>query len=273
MGGDTSSVAEQLRSAAFGATPAAPLPGRVTGGRQAWLAGVALGGRGHYAAAAAHLLPLVSGPDRELAALAAATRAAHLRQLGGHAEARRWDAVGLAKAGTGEARSDALLGLAADAIGAGRVGEARRLVERDTGQAGERSRVRRGWLRAELALAAGDAAAAVAPAREAVAVGFPSVRHRVKSGIVLGVALAAAGERDEALALLDGNLRDAIGHRLAPLVWPAALVLAELGQTERKEQAREALHCVLRHSDPIARRVARRSPWVPTWLFASAPNR
>ncbi|MFC7617868.1 hypothetical protein ACFQV2_35135 [Actinokineospora soli] len=172
-----------------------------------------------------------------------------------------------------EARSDVLLGLAADAVGLGRVGEARRLVALDDGDAGPRAEVRRGWLRAEIALAAGDPDAAIAPARAAHASDYPSTRHRVKSGVVLGAALAAAGETDEARNLLADNLRIATREGLLPLVWPAALVLAELGQTEHKEQAAAALHCVLRHSDPLARRVAERSPWVPTWLFASAPNR
>lgn len=237
---------------------------------------MALGGRGRYAAAAALLEPLVRGRDPVIAALAAATRAAHLRQVGGHAAARRLDAAGLRRLGGvrhAEARSDVVLGLAADAVGLGRLGAARALVELDAGPAGPRAQVRRGWLRAEIALAAGDARAAVGPARAAVAHGYPSARHRVKSGVVLGAALAAAGEKDEASAVLESNLQAAIHWDLLPLVWPAALVLAELGRTEHKDVAVSALHCVLRHSDPIARREAVRSPWVPTWLFASAPNR
>ncbi|GGS23559.1 hypothetical protein [Actinokineospora fastidiosa] len=338
----------------------------------AWLAAVALGARGHYAAAATHLGPLARSPDPVLAALAAATRASHLRQVGGHAAARSWDARGLhrltaagaADAGpdgapglaaaaradarldlaadaraevplalaadapadvrlglaadarrkeplglaadvqrdvpldpaadawrdvplgltvgsrsdvqlglAADARSDVLLGLAADAVGLGRVGEARRLVALDTGDVSPRCRVRRSWLRAEIELAAGNAPAAIAPARAALGVEFGSIRHRVKSAIVLGAALAATGERDEAEELLVGNLRIAADRGLRPLVWPAALVLDQLGHTERKEQAVDALRCVLRHSDPIARCHAEASPWVPTWLFASAPNR
>ncbi|UVS82094.1 hypothetical protein [Actinokineospora sp. UTMC 2448] len=362
----------------------------------AWLAAVALGARGHYAAAATHLGPLARSPDPVLAALAAATRASHLRQVGGHAAARSWDArglhrltaaraadagpdgapglaaaaraearlalaadaraevpldlaadapadvqlglaadgrrevpldlaadapvdvrlglaadarrkeplglaadgqrdvpldpaadvwrdvpLGLAAGGrsdvqlglAADARSDVLLGLAADAVGLGRVGEARRLVALDTGDVSPRCRVRRSWLRAEIELAAGNAPAAIAPARAALGIEFGSIRHRVKSAIVLGAALAATGERDEAEELLVGNLRIAADRGLRPLVWPAALVLDQLGHTERKEQAVDALRCVLRHSDPIARCHAEASPWVPTWLFASAPNR
>ncbi len=53
-----------------------------------------------------------------------------------------------------EARSDVLLGLAADAVGAGRLGEARRLVARAP-RAGWRAAVRRGWVSAEIELSAG----------------------------------------------------------------------------------------------------------------------
>lgn len=269
------SVSEQLRFAAFREDIGTVVPARLDG-EAAWLAGVVLGGRGHYAAAAAHLGPLVRGRDPVLAALASATRASHLRQVGGHAAARRLDAAGLRKLDGirhPEARSDVLLGLAADAVGLGKLDEARALVDLDTDDAGPRAEVRRGWLRAEIALAAGNARAAVAPAREALAHDYPSERHRVKSAIVLGVALGAAGEAEEAIELLERNLREAIRRRLLPLVWPAALVLGELGRSGHKELAGETLHCVLRHSDPIARREAERSPWVPTWLFASAPNR
>ncbi|MGW5053211.1 hypothetical protein [Actinokineospora sp. NPDC004072] len=267
---------EHLRAAAFGTAPDSPVPVVGEGSPDAWLAGVVLGARGFYAAAAAHLEPLIRSPHPVLAALAAATRASHLRQLGGHAAARPLDAYGLnriAGADAPDAASDVLLGLAADAVGLGRVEEARRLVGRDTGAVGPRALVRRCWLRAEIELAAGNAAGAIAPAREALAIGFPSVRHGVKSAVVLAAALAAAGERDEAEELLIRNLQIAVRHGLRPLVWPAALVLTQLGHTDRKEQASVTLRCVLRHSDPIARACAEASPWVPTWLFSSAPNR
>jgi hypothetical protein len=152
-------------AAAFGPAPdadvhAAALAGA---GRVRWLAAVALGGQGRYAAAAAVLRPLINGRDQVLAALAGATLASHRRQLGGHAAARRLDAAALARlaalgtppvptAGSpptpttgprpvrtpgfspdpydtdlGGAWSDVLLGLAADAIGVGQLSQARRL--------------------------------------------------------------------------------------------------------------------------------------------------
>ncbi|WP_436492328.1 hypothetical protein [Actinokineospora sp. HUAS TT18] len=265
----------------------------------AWLAAVALGGRGHYAAAASHLGLLISGGDPVIAALAAATRASHLRQVGGHAIARTFDAAGLrclAAAGllggkgvdgdhpdppgtpaadAAAARSDVLLGLAADALGQGRTAEARRLlgIESASVNAGWRADIRRGWVAAEIELAAGLLDAAIAPAQAAAeaAKGSGSVRHRVKSSLVLGAALAAVGERAEARELIFTAHADATRSGLLPLVWPCALVLADVdpehAEAHRRAAAR-ALHGVLRHSDPVARAAAAGSPWVPTWLFS-----
>ncbi|HVK22765.1 MAG TPA: hypothetical protein VM677_15495 [Actinokineospora sp.] len=263
-----------------------------------WLAAVALGGRGQYAAAAAHLGLLISGRDPVIAALAAATRASHLRQVGGHAIARPFDAAGLLRlaaagligpggvdgdhpdvagqpgADAAAARSDVLLGLAADALGQGRTAEARRLfgIESASVNAGWRAEVRRGWVAAEIELGAGMVDAAVAPAEAAAAAaaGSGSTRHQVKSGLVLGVALAAVGERPRARDLIFGAHADATRLGLWPLVWPCALVLADIDPDDadaHRRNAARALHGVLRHSDPVARAAAAASPWVPTWQF------
>ncbi|SDD98294.1 hypothetical protein [Actinokineospora iranica] len=297
--------------AAFGPTPGLCPPAVESANsrpRESWLAAVALGGRGYYAAAAARLWPLVRGPDAVLAALAAAALASHRRQLGDHAGARSLDGTGLralADAGllnpdgidadhsdrAGDptasegadaraARSDVLLGLAADAVGLGRPDEARRLfgIEATSADAGWRAVIRRGWVAAEIELSAGRAAAAVAPARaaERAAARSASVRHRAKSALVLGAALAAAGERAAARESITVALAAARRHGLRPLVWPCALVLADLdpaGADGHRRVAAAALHCVLRHADPGARRSAESSPWVPTWMFVLAPNR
>ncbi len=293
---------------AFGPDPsAATLPAEAAGGR-AWLVAVALGGRGDYAAAAARLWPLTVDADPVLAALAASTLASHRRQLGGHAAARGLDGLGLRRlaqagllnpdgvdqdhAGLGAelagrpgadaaaARSDVLLGLAADAVGLGRTAEARRLfgIEAASTDAGWRAVVRRGWLAAEIELSAGAATAAVEPARAAAraAARSGSARHAAKSALVLGAALAAAGAADEARAAVSAALAESITHGFRPLVWPCALVLADLdppGAAAHRRLAAETLHCVLRHSDPVARLLAEGSPWVPTSGFELAPNR
>ena len=85
------------RDAAFGATPD-HIPRAVREPEERWLVAVALGGQGHYAAAATELARLAADPavPPRLAAHAAVTRAAHLRQLGGHAAARTHDAAACA---------------------------------------------------------------------------------------------------------------------------------------------------------------------------------
>jgi len=89
-------VSPSARDAAFGSTPHR-IPRAAVDPEERWLVAVALGGQGYYAAAAAELERLAADPAVPLrvAAHAAVTRAAHLRQLGGHAVARSWDARGL----------------------------------------------------------------------------------------------------------------------------------------------------------------------------------
>lgn len=260
-----------LGRAAFGDRPQESVRAIPAQPRERWLAAVVLGGQGWYARAAALLGDLVTHSDPELAALACATLASHRRQLGGHAAARVLDAAGHARlAGRPdlvEARSDVLLGLAADALGAGRLVEARRLVARAP-RAGWRQQVRHGWVRAEIELSAGDAAQAVAHAEPAAerAADSGSVRHRIKSGMVLGAALAARGDRAAAAKFVGPALDDARELGLLSLVWPGELIMAELdpGQADRHcRWAALALRSVLRRTDPVGRRLARRSPWVP----------
>jgi hypothetical protein len=269
----------------------------------AWLTAVTLGGQGRYAAAGALLRTLMSDHDSDhdpvIAALACATRASHLRQLGGHAAARALDGTGLRRlaaaglvvsaapthdhhrprrpvgADLEAARSDVLLGLAADAIGLGRTAEARKLfgIESASGNAGWRAEIRRGWVAAEIELGAGSPEAAVEPATaaSAAATRSGSVRHQVKSALVLGAAMAAVGERSNARKLILDAHSDATRLGLIPLVWPCAMVLADLEQDSadgHRRAAARALHCVLRRADPIARSLAEASPWVPTWLFS-----
>jgi hypothetical protein len=240
-----------LRAAAFGAHPGAAVrvrPGMPAADR--WLVAVTLGGQGRYAAAAAVLDDLLTAPGvpRTIAAHVAVTLASHRRQLGGHAAARRLDATGLRIAAAAPpgppdvegtdalaARVDALVGLAADAIGTGAVEQAQRLLdiaaEALRGHPAWRPAVRLGWVRAELALLRGDAAAAVEPARAALelAAAGGSVRHVLKSRIVHAVARAVAGgDPGEALTELDAAADDADRVGLLSLVWPARYAAADV---------------------------------------------
>jgi hypothetical protein len=251
-----------LEHAAFGDRPDLAVAADPAAPREQWLAAVVLGAQGRYARAASLLAPLTRRND-DLGALAAATFASHRRQLGGHAAARPLDARALATAVSDEARSDALLGLAADAIGAGRLGEARR--NRDRAPATTwRTRVRVAWVSAEIELSAGRADLARPHAERALeeAVG---TRHRIKSAIVLGAALKDA---DPAMArkLVTQARDDATDLYLSSLVWPASLLLAEADPDEaltHRRCAAMALHSVLRRADPRGRELAERSPWVP----------
>jgi hypothetical protein len=259
-----------LEQAAFGDRPDLD-PGAPTEPRSRWLAAVVLGGQGRYAAAAALLADLITGRDAVLAALAASTLASHRRQLGGHEAARALDAEGLrrlASVSDPAASSDVLLGLAADSLGVGRLGEARRLVAAAQLQSGWRGAIRHAWVSAEIELGAGRASVAVGHAERAagLAADSGSVRHRIKSALVLGAALGAAGQGDRARPLVASARDDAVDLGLLSLVWPGALVLAELdpaNSTEHCRCAAVALHSVLRRADPVGRLLAERSPWVP----------
>jgi hypothetical protein len=280
-----------LRRAAFGDRPDAHVGGTAPG-RDRWLAAVVLGGQGRYAAAAALLGELLRHPDPVLASLAASTLGSHRRQVGGHAVARRLDAAALAGLGAARgwdgdrdgvdllgARSDALLGLAADALGTGRLSTARRLIATadGLGDVGWRGQVRLRWVRAEVELAAGRPDAALphaeAALRRARAAG--AARHLAKSEMVLSATLATCGgvtERLRARHLAEDVVDRAMEYGLLPLVWPSSLLLADLdpGRADRhRRRAAGALHCVLRRSDPVARRLAASSPWVPDTLLTS----
>lgn len=293
-----SSAARLLRSAAFGSVPdiaerevvraAAASP------RCAWLAAVVLGARGRYAAATTLLGPLRTSGDRLLASLAGATLAAHRRQLGGHAAALPLDGMALRVATSlpanvltnlptnavpdedgidpAGALADALLGLAADNLALGRLSAARRLIARATGiPAGWRTTVRAGWVGAEVALASGNAPAAVPCAERAakVAAHRGAVRHAVKSDLVLGAALAATGDpanRERATRLVTDALKVAKQNLFHSLVWPGLLLAADL-ETINSDWSRSRVtlefHSVLSATDPQGRRLARNSAWVP----------
>jgi hypothetical protein len=258
-----------LIEAAFGDRPDLAITSVPPDPESRWLAAVALGGQGWYAAAAALLDGLHA--DRRFGSLAASTLASHRRQLGGHASARALDAKALVLAPPGAvaARSDALLGLAADALGLGRIGEARRLIDaaRRLGEAGWRAEIRLRWVSAEVALGAGcpDDAVQHAEAATERAAASPSIRHRVKSALILGAALAD-GEPERACKLLLATRAEASERGLLPLVWPCALLLAAVDQESARAYRRcagNALHSLLRRADPTGRRIAGRSPWVP----------
>ncbi|MEU5691268.1 tetratricopeptide repeat protein [Actinosynnema sp. NPDC020468] len=290
-----------VEDAAFGAHPEAAVGSALTSPdpRSRWLAAVVLGAQGHYAAAATALTHLLAAPA-PYASLAASTLASHHRQLGDHATARTLDAralressgpapavlrSGAAGHAFAEARADALLGLAADAVGRGRLDEARRLHAR-VRPTTWRSEVRHRWVGAEIHLAGGHAERAVPEAEAAAEVSRAAggTRHLLKSDLVLGTALVVWGTPESVARGVDLLLCDLnhINRRgLISLSWPTAHVLSGVvtfrntaeGENLAKIAA-TALSCVLRRADHRSRRAASASPWVPTALLRSGepPN-
>jgi hypothetical protein len=227
-----------LARAAFGDDPGRwPLPAPQTP-HQTWHRAVVAGGQGRYASAFADLDALgrrASGVD-PLASLAFSTRASFLRQLGWHVGARSWDGRALAVAGSAtEAAADALTGLAADALGTGRFAVSHRLLDRVRDVVGDapqgRLSVRLGWVSAELAMFTGDGAAAVGHAERAIglAESTDSVRHAVKSNVVLAAALCSAGDLAASRRVADAALAATERLGLVPLSWALACLLADVG--------------------------------------------
>lgn len=327
------------RESAFGATPGR-VPDQVAGAHERWLTAVVLGGLGHYAAAAAAVERLIADPKTPPAVLAhaAITRASHLRQLGGHAAARVFDAQGLRWAtaaldgfrpdrsritpsgpvradartpGAGSprpvacndpdggpddgfdaaaARIDALVGLAADAVGLGDPATAQRLLDVAepalAAHASWRPRVRAAWVLAEVLLVRGRAERATAPAAAALAAArrAGSVRHVLKSRLVLAVTRGAAGEpAAEIITELDAVAERCRRTGLLPLCRPAALAAADLwdgfnertapvpdasptdvssGATRRRHAADVTLNVLEQRSDPLSKRQMGESVWI-----------
>ncbi|MEE6165030.1 MULTISPECIES: hypothetical protein [unclassified Mycolicibacterium] len=236
----TTEAATVLANAAFGDDPGRwPLPSAATP-RDRWLRAVAAGGQGRYACALAELSEIersqASGP---LLSLTLSTRASFLRQLGGHNSARGADGQAWAHSGGDdatdpEAPADALIGLAADALGVGRFALSARLLERASAVVCEhrgRIGIRLAWVSAELAMMRGDGAAAVAHAERGVerTTAYPSARHAVKSDVVLAAALCSAGQPDRARVVADAALAATDKLGLVPLRWALACLLADIG--------------------------------------------
>ena len=229
-----------LATAAFGDDPGRwPLPAARTP-YDMWLRAVAAGGQGRFGCATADLADLRRrAPAGPLASLAHSTHASFLRQLGGHAHARGWDGRAQALAGADpHARVDSLIGLAADALGLNRFAASAALLDRAHAaldefpeQTSDRLQIRLAWVSAELAMVTGDGAAAVRHAERAgeLAAAWSSLRHRVKTGVVLAAALCSSGRIEQARQVADEALIATERLGLVPVRWALAGLLADLG--------------------------------------------
>lgn len=261
-----STVSQTLASAAFGADPGRwPLPVASTP-REQWWRAVAAGGQGRYGSAQGELAALrrTVGP---LASLAHSTQGSLLRQLGWHEEARRWDGRAVLLAGDdAEARVDALVGLAADALGVGRFAVSAKLLERARGTLAaaadppHRLAIRVQWVGAELAMATGDGPTAVSHATRAVefAESGSSLRHRVKSQVVSAAALCCSGRVDEARTVADAALQVTASLGLEPLRWALASLLVGIGSASHSavevRDIRDVAAGVVRHRGGVWRK-------------------
>jgi hypothetical protein len=226
-----------LLNAAFGDDPQRwPLPPATTP-HELWLRAVVAGGQGRYGSARADLAGVVRlQRGGSVLSLAHSTRASFLRQLGWHDRARTWDGRALACAGSDvQACADALIGLAADALGVGRFAASERALDRGHELLPEsalpRLPVRLAWVSSELAMARGDGASAVRHAQRAVdlAAGLGSARHAVKSDVILAAALCSAGDVERSRHVADDALRASERHGMIPLRWALACLLADIG--------------------------------------------
>ena len=229
-----------LSNAAFGDEPGLwPLPG-ASSAHDHWLRAVAAGGQGRYSSALADLDVVRHATHAPLVSLAHSTRASFLRQLGWHDRARGWDGRASALAASDpEARADALIGLAADALGVGRFAASARALERAAELVTEsaRPRLRLAWVSAELAMGRGQGAVAVEHAERAVeqAPSLGSVRHTLKSNVVLAAALCCVGDLDGSRRVADAALDETERHGMIPLRWALASLLVGIGSATHSE--------------------------------------
>ncbi len=244
---------------AFGDDPGRwPLPA-ATGPVQLWLRAVAAGGQGRYGSALTDLESLGRAqPKGALASLAFSTRASFLRQLGGHHAARTWDGRAWALSGSDvPAGADALIGLAADALGVGRFALSGRLLLRAAdllaNDTSGRLPVRLAWVRAELAMFTGNGAAAVGHAESAaeLASRWGSARHSTKSQVVLAAALCSMGDPSASRRVADAALQASERLGLVPLSWALACLLSDIGSADHSPSqiaaVRDRLSHVVRH--------------------------
>ncbi|MGD9619865.1 MAG: hypothetical protein AB7G47_06205 [Mycolicibacterium sp.] len=238
IGAATSAVS--VYDVAFGGNSGSwPLPAADTTADM-WLRAVAAGGQGRYGSALSDLARLRRHTrHRRWASLALSTQASFLRQLGWHDRARPLDGQAFALSGEdAEAAADALIGLAADALGVGRFPASARALERAadlvTASSTERLPVRLAWVSAELAMVRGDGASAVASAELAVrlAASLGSARHVVKSQVVLAAALCSSGDIAAARREADAALPQTASLGLVPLRWAVASLLTDIGSEQ-----------------------------------------
>lgn len=202
-----------------------------------WARAVELGARGRYAEAEALAAGLASPGDR-WASLALSLLGSHRRQVGDLPDALRLDTAAWECASDAEARAEALIGLAADAVASG---DADLAATRHSAAASDalrdwRTLTRWHWVGAERALLVADARRADAHARDALAAcAGRSVRHEAKSRIILAATTGKAGDLPAVSAILGSQ-------GWVTLEWPLALVARDQAASVPTAWLDEAWH-------------------------------
>jgi tetratricopeptide (TPR) repeat protein len=172
-------------------------------GERGWITAAIAGARGQLEAAIEPARLAFEDPDwRTPAAL---TLGSVLRQLHRYGEAEAIDEAALATASTPMDRANLLVSYAADAVGVADPARCFRRLELAVtlcDAADDRLRVRHAWVATEFSLLIDDPDAAVTHARRALSRSNAMPRHRAKSELFLGVALASAGDKQRAIESL-----------------------------------------------------------------------
>jgi len=186
-----------------------------------------------------------TGASTEIAGLAAAAKAAGLRQVDEHAAAIGLDEFAISCPGS--ARIDGLIGRAADEVGHWRPHAATGyLAQVDVGHCHRRDLIRLGWVRTEIALLEqrADDAQVIATRTVVQASQLGSERHLVKSRLFLAAALPTGPAR---LRHARNALAGAAALDLFPLIWPAVLVLADDASAAERALASSAIREIASH--------------------------
>ena len=208
-----------------------------------WLRAYIASARGDFAPAdrIAREILRAPGVTASTRARTATTLGSILRQTERHAEGRDVERNALRSAKDPEQRAHLLIGLAADAVGLGRLADVDTALRRVPATRDWRVLVRLRWVRCERELLAGRPGAAARHAREALAIATEerAARHEAKSQLFLGAALReqARGESGDLSREAARSLRRAhvIARRIGarPIAAVAADLLRRLGSPPR----------------------------------------
>ncbi|NQU36280.1 MAG: hypothetical protein HQ526_01630 [Actinobacteria bacterium] len=209
--------------------------------RATWLLGVCHASIGEYKFAMQELVPIGVLADQGPRAnrwtvLASTTMGSVYRQQQSYQRAKSCDQRALAGCDS-DTRFDALIGLAADSVGEGDADGAEDYWEasHDVSDDEWRQVVRLAWVEAEISLMRDnpERAAAVSSAAAQVCSAANAPRHRAKSLLFAGVAMADLGDLTAADSYLSESIKLSKDLAATPLLEPATEALGRLGKVKQ----------------------------------------